>query len=81
MISFKNPSKSKDLQQLAEELSTFPITGYRVVQYAEQNGYDVELVKFLNLFSKERVFSNRSEFLDYCRLFKRLAGEKHIAVS
>lgn len=67
---------TSDLSRLAEQVADFPITGLGISQYAEHLGYNDGVTDFVNLFSKEVIFTSRTDFLEHCRLLKKLLVEE-----
>lgn len=66
----------KELQQFAYTIKNFPITGLGIVQSAEHMGSDDRVVDFVKLFSDRVVFFSRLQFMQTCRLLKKLIKEE-----
>ncbi len=76
MIYTAQLPKLKNLQQFAYMIRNFPITGLGIVQYAEHLGVDDQTIDFLKLFSQEKSFHSRSDFLNHCTLLERMVKEE-----
>lgn len=72
MIYAKGLPTMGDLQRLAADIRNYPISDLGVIQFAEHSGYDDNMVNFLKLFYRQIIFHSRTEFLNYCRLVRKL---------
>ena len=64
------------LQELADKIKNFPISGLGVVQCAEHLGYDEKTINFIKLFSRRLIFNSRTDFLNHCRLLEGMLREE-----
>jgi|GEM_PF-4539524 len=78
MIYLEHLPSRQELNRLIGEVKEYPISGRGVVQYAEHQGYDDDVLSYLKLFYRPAVFSDKSELLNtYDHLEKLIAEEGH----